>query len=211
MKMKGEVEHELAKTQIVVVHGGSAFDSYEDYIKSLRNMEVSLEYLKKKGWKDTLQEHLGDEYDVVKPYMPNRMNAKYTEWQIYFERFIPLFNDEVVLVGHSLGGIFLAKYLAENDYPKRIGALFLIAAPFDGRGSAESLGDFILPEDIENISQQCDTVFLYYSEDDVVVTLEDTLQYAERFPNVTTVALKDRGHINQPDFPEIVERIKSLQ
>ena len=103
------------KKQVVVIHGADTFDTYEDSLKFLRNFEIdSLEYFKGKNWKTSLQERLGDEFEVISPRMPNTLNAKYLEWKIWFEKLVPLLNEEVILIGHSLGGTFLAKYLAEN-------------------------------------------------------------------------------------------------
>ncbi len=42
---------------------------------------------------------------------------------------IEIFNDRIIYVGHSLGVTFLAKYLSENTFPKRIGAFILITPP----------------------------------------------------------------------------------
>lgn len=119
------------KKQLLVIHGGDAFETYDDYLKYLKTREISLERLKSNGWKKNLSDILGEEYDVLLPQMPNSQNARYLEWKIWFERLIPLLNETVVLVGHSLGGIFLAKYLSENDFPKQVKATFLIAAPYN--------------------------------------------------------------------------------
>ncbi len=56
--------------------------------------------------------------------MPNALNAKYLEWKILLGRLAPCFNKEAAFIGHSLGGIFLAGYLAENEFPKKILAFF---------------------------------------------------------------------------------------
>jgi len=107
------------KKQVILIGGGTVFGTYKEFLNFLRNMEVSIEYLQKVGWKDTLQEKLGSDFDVVKLKMPNNMNAKYEEWKIYFEKYTELFDNEIILIGHSLGGIFLVKYLSENVFPKK--------------------------------------------------------------------------------------------
>ncbi|OHB10498.1 MAG: hypothetical protein A3I21_02150 [Candidatus Zambryskibacteria bacterium RIFCSPLOWO2_02_FULL_39_69] len=100
------------KKQVVVIHGGDTFETYEKYLDFLCNYEIdSLDYFKHKGWKSILQEKLGDDFEVIRPQMPNKINAKYLEWRIWFEKLVPLLNPEVILVGHSMGGILNAKYL----------------------------------------------------------------------------------------------------
>lgn len=103
------------KQQVFVIHGGTAFNTYEEYFEYLTKKEVSLEKLQGRDWKINLQDDLGDGYEVFLPKMPNSQNAVYKEWCIWFEKFLPLLNDGVILVGHSLGAVFLAKYLSEHD------------------------------------------------------------------------------------------------
>ena len=64
--------------------------------------------------------------------MPLKEDAKYEDWKIYFERYIPFLRNDCILVGSSLGAMFLAKYLSENKFPKKILATFLVCPPFDG-------------------------------------------------------------------------------
>ncbi len=138
------------KKQIVVIHGGDSFDTHEEYLSFLKSFEINdLSYFTGENWKTTLQERLGDNFDVILPRMPNPLNARYAEWKIWFDKLVPFLDDGVILVGHSLGGIFLAKYLSENKFPKTITATILISAPFDGEGDEESLVDFILPSSLE--------------------------------------------------------------
>src|SRR3989344_659248 len=119
------------KTQVFVIHGGHARDSHQDYLEHLIKKNVTLEDLRSSDWKRHLAENLGENFDVYIPQMPCKENAKFAEWKIWFEKFVPYFEDGIIFVGHSLGGIFLAKYLEENEFPKKIRGTFLVAAPFN--------------------------------------------------------------------------------
>ena len=197
--------------QVIVIGGGDTFDSYEDWFDFLENKkEPRFKTLMDTDWKDDLQENLGKQFEVLIPSMPNKQNAKYEEWKIWFEKHIPHFDEEVVLVGHSLGGIFLAKYLAENNYPKDIAGTFLVAAPHDDKEAEYTLGDFTLPEDLLLLSKQAGTLSFYHSDDDPVVPPADLAKYQKQLPEATLRSFTDRGHFSG-DFPEIVEDIKKLE
>lgn len=195
------------KKQIIVIHGGDTFDSYEDYLKYLIEWEVSKSMLTSKGWKSSLQAELGEGYEVLLPKMPNEFNCKYLEWKIWFEKFIPFFNEEIILVGYSLGGIFLAKYLAENTLVITIKAVFLIAAPFDDVDTA-SLADFTLPSSLEIMEKQVTHIYLFQSQDDPVVPFEELAKYQAKLPSAQTRIFTDKGHFNQENFPELVDEIQ---
>ena len=196
------------KKQVVVIHGGDTFDTYEKYLRFLKRFDIDFEdYIgEKKGWKSNLQASLGEEYEVALPDMPNSFNAKYPEWQIWFEKFIPFLNGGVILVGHSLGGTFLAKYLSENTFQKKISGVFLISAPFDDAPDY-SLVDFALPK---KLNLQTKNVVIYHSSDDRVVPFVDLNKYSSAINNATVKQFADRGHFKQPEFSELVEDIKNL-
>lgn len=200
------------KKQIIVIHGGDTFGTYGEYIQFLKDWQIDFEDYRavKSGWKSRLGSDLGDDFEVIQPNMPNKMNAKYFEWKIWFEKFIPYFESEVVLVGHSLGGIFLAKYLSENDFKKKIKAVFLVASPFNAEGADYSLSDFILPESLAKMEAQCDKIFLYHNKDDQVVPFSALGKYRGQFKNAEIKIFENRGHFNQEEFAELVEDIKGL-
>ncbi len=197
------------KTQVIVIHGGNAFEKYEDYISSLRTKEVSLERLQFKNWKSTMADRLGEDFDVLCPQMPNSANARYLEWKIWFERITPLFGTEVILIGHSLGGIFLAKYLSENELPKKIIATFLIASPFN-TADQHPLVDFIISKDLTRLEKQGGKIFIYHSKDDTIVPFSDSESYAEALPKAELRVFEDKGHFNMLEFPELVEGIRNI-
>lgn len=194
--------------QVIVIHGGDSFDSYERYLATLKNCEVSIEsFLPRKRWKDNLQSELGDNFQVFLPQMPNKYNARYEEWKIWFERMFPFLEGEPILVGHSQGGIFLLKYLSENNFPKRIKTLLLVAPP---HSETPEIGDFALTNSFDGIERQCPVIHLYQSRDDKVVPFGETERYKKDLPNIKLCIFEDRGHFLQENFPEIVSDIKSF-
>ncbi len=197
------------KQQILLIHGGSTFNTYEEYINFLKTKEVTLEKLLRKDWKQNLQAAIGDKYLVVAPQMPNAQNARYPEWKIRFERIIPVLDKTIILIGHSLGAIFLAKYLSENDVSKNIKATFLVAAPYT-ETTGESLTDFKITSNLKNLERQAGKIFLYQSKDDPVVMYADYEIYQKELPNAEAKIFEDRQHFNQAELPEIIEDIQSL-
>ncbi len=195
--------------QVFVIHGGNAYDSYEKYFISLRNKQVTLEDLRRTDWKMMLQQKLGDEFEVYVPSMPSKQNAKYAEWKIWFEKFVPFMEPNVILVGHSLGAIFLAKYLSENAYPVTIRATLLVGAPFNTLTN-HPLADFNLGTDLTLLSKQAGEIFLYHSKDDNVVPYSNFQDYQHALPDARAFSFNDRGHFVGEHFPEILETIRSL-
>lgn len=199
------------KQQIVTIHGGTTFDNHDDFIAYLKNRDVTIDNFKPRtDWKSSLQKNLGDAFEALSPGMPNGGNARYEEWKIWFERMIPFLNDSAILIGHSLGGIFLAKYLSENIFPKSIRALILVAAPFDDSDSDESLGDFTLPPILEKIAAQVKNIYVLHSEDDPVVPFAQMRKYTAALPTAHTIIFKDKKHFNQETFPEMLELIAKI-
>ena len=197
------------KTQVVVIHGGDAFQKYEDYLESLRTNDVSLKKVRLVGWKAKLAKDLGEDFDVLLLRMPNAQNARYNEWKIWFERFIPLFEDEIVLIGHSLGAIFLVKYLSENIYPKKIKSTLLIGAPYNTPNN-HPLVDFTITTSLDIFVKQSGKIVFYHSKDDEIVPFENLERYKIAIPNATFNVFENRGHFNDESFPEIVGLIESF-
>lgn len=198
------------KKQVVMIHGGTTFEKNKDYISFLENMEVDLNKYRKTKWSDRFRSDLGVNYDVLLLRMPNPMNAKYREWEIIFKKIASLLNENVILVGHSLGAIFLVKYLSKNEFPKRIKATVLISPPYDSSDTDESLGDFALPKSLSGLKEQAGEILIYHSEDDEVVPFSHLEKYIKALPEATIRKFKKRGHFNQPEFPELVRDIKKL-
>lgn len=199
------------RKQIVIIHGGNTFNKYIDFFNSILNKEVKKDdFSYKEDWKASMSKKLGDNFEIFIPRMPNSNNAKYKEWEVWFNKLISFLNDGIILIGHSLGGLFLAKYLSTNPNLKvKINALILIAPPFEETCIGD-LGTFKLKKSIKNINTLVNKIFLIQSEDDMIVAPINMDKYLNELPKAKTMLFKDRGHFNQPEFPELYEIIKSL-
>ncbi len=198
------------KKQILIISGGDTFESYDDFLNYLKNTKADIQRMKeiKDDWKPLLRENLGEEYEVFIPTMPNKYNAKYEEWKIWFEKIIPQLNDGLILIGHSLGASFLIKYLSENEIQRVIKALFLVGTPYDVDCFGFGLASFALPE---KINMPTKNIFLYHSKDDFVVPFSAFEKYKVIFPNAIFKEFEDRTHFIDDNFPELSVDIKSLK
>jgi len=201
------------KQQVVVIHGGDAFATYEEYISYLKDFELDFESLKKttRSWKKNLSSDLGDNFEVISPRMPNGYNAKYLEWKIWFEKLIPYLEPGIIFVGHSLGGIFLAKYLSEENFPKQIKGCFLVAPPFnEDENGTRKIVEFTLPASLKKFEEQGGSITIYHSKDDPIVPFGELLKYKKEIPSARTVEFHNQEHFFGEHFPELVTDITSL-
>lgn len=188
--------------QILIIHGGDSFSSYDAYIRSLRSLEISYDRLRpQKKWKTWLVEQL-PEADVLLPTFPNCSNAVYDEWVIYFEKLLPFLHDEVYLIGHSLGAMFLAKYLNEAPLNKPVKKLLLVAGGYDDE-SMEDLGSFKVTS-AKNLPQSADEIHLFHSEDDPVVPYSELAKFQADLPDAIIHSFENRGHFLDESFPELL-------
>ncbi len=202
------------KPQIVLIHGGNAFNPNQDLLEKIRTKPVTIDKFKNvKSWREHIEDSFKDQFEIFMPKMPNKESAKYEEWKAWFERLVPFLNDDVALIGHSLGAMFLIKYLSENTFPKKIKLLALVAPPYFGKDNKHEKSDFFFassPESFESIAHQAGNIYLFHSKDDEIVPFSDFEIYKQNLPSAQAMAFTDRGHFNLPEFPELVEIIKAV-
>lgn len=208
--------YKFMKKQVFYVHGGDSYNKYEDYLQSLRTTTVrNLPGSKSSTfWTKTLVEDLGEDYEVFMPTMPNKHNAQYEEWKIWFERHFEYMRDEIILVGWSLGGMFLAKYLSENKPPFSIKSLFLLATPsgeyIEEQDGADCLSFKFSAESATNIAKIAQNIEIWHSEDDFVVPITEAYWYQKHLPKAKLRLFKDKNHFLVPELPELIADIKQF-
>ena len=192
--------------QILIIHGGDSFSTYEAYLDNLRSSTIDYARLKpQEKWKTWLSAQLPDD-DVLLPTFPNGWNAVYDEWVIYFEKLIPFLKEDVCLIGHSLGAMFLTKYLHGTPLPRKVRQLILVAGQY-GTQEYDDLGSFVV-ESAEGLDRSADEIHLFYSRDDPVIDFASLAQYQHDIPDAIAHIFDTRGHFLGPTFPELLEILR---
>ena len=201
------------KKQVLYIHGGEAFKNYNTFLERLKTKDIwdLPSESKKVKWTGNFADNLGSDYEVFMPAMPNKQNAKYEEWEIWFERHFEHLHDGVILIGCSLGAMFLAKYISENKLPFKVKSLYLMAAVVeDEKFNDEDCGDFMLPlDDMGVIKDRVDRIFILHSKDDFLVPFEHASKLKNAIPGSKIVVFEDKNHFLIEEFPELIEHIKN--
>ncbi|MFA6520678.1 MAG: alpha/beta hydrolase [Candidatus Paceibacterota bacterium] len=201
------------KTQIFLIHGGNTFKTQKDYLYYLKTKKISLE--PKVRWSDAyLDKELGGNFEIIRPRMPLQDNAKYGEWKMWFERHIPFLRNNIILIGNSLGGIFLAKYLSEHKFSKKILATILVCPPFDNslETKEELVGGFKLKGNLSLLEKNSKNLSLLFSKDDDIVPVSHAEKYRNKLKKAKIIIFKSKnGHFKVSRFPEIITIINSLK
>ena len=157
----------------------------------------------------SLQKELGPAYDVHYPTMPLDKNAGYSDWKDQIAAELAGPPDEVTLVGHSVGGSMLLKFLSEERVDRSIAGLFLIATPyFDGDG-IWNYAAFTLAQNFAEKLSSIRRIFLYHSRDDEIVPFAHLALYAAKLPRAIIREFDGRGHQFGNELAEIASDIKN--
>jgi predicted alpha/beta hydrolase family esterase len=180
------------KKQVLFIHGGGQ-GAYEEDKKMAAN----------------LRDALGAVYAVRCPRMPNEDRPEYEAWKNQIAKEITALEGEVILVGHSLGGSILIKYLSEEKVEKPIAGIFLIAPPYWGAEDWE-VGEYELRKDFETKLRKGLPVFFYHSCDDEWVLFAHLALYTAKLPRATIHEFGGRGHQFNNDLSEVARDISRL-
>ena len=142
----------------------------------------------------SLQNALGSAYDVHYPKMPTEDSATYEDWKTLIETELATLVGEVILVGHSVGGSVLLKYLSEVRVEKPIAGLFSMATPYWGADKFWTWDEVRLPQDVAKKLTSIPRIFLYHSRDDEVVPFSHLALYAAILRQATIREVDGRGH-----------------
>lgn len=197
---------------IVILHGWDSWGSHDDYLNFLK-LTYRIEAYEPTGlgavstsWKETLRNRAFDRWwKVFAPTFPCKQNAKYEEWKMVLDRVIEMIPEysEVVIVGHSLGGNFAIKYLAETDLKNRsVSSLHLVAACCNE-------WSFSQPDASgwQHVSQSVPNIHIWHAEDDMIVPISSAEYLFERFPQAIFHRFGTWGHLRMGEFPELEEEI----
>jgi uncharacterized protein len=166
-------------------------------------------YIEDRHLADSLERALGAGYEVQYPQMPDEENCPYPEWQAQIDARLAAATGAIALVGHSIGGSVLLKYLCDRRPTAHIAGLFVIAAPYWGADEAWRWEEVALPEDAAaKLAGEWPLIF-YHSRDDESVPFAHLELYAAKLPRATFRTFDGRGHQFRNDLSEVATDIKA--
>jgi hypothetical protein len=182
--------------QILFIQGGGsgAYKEDEKLVANLRNA-------------------LGDTYEVHYPKMLKESDPDYLRWKPRIRKELAALKGRIILIGHSLGGSFLLKYLSEEKTSIRIAGIFLMATPYWGGDGWRYAGykRVALPKDFVTKLPSGTPIFFYHSRDDEVVPFAHLALYRKKLPKATIRVLAGRGHQFNNDLSEVATDVKNLE
>ncbi|WP_164670724.1 RBBP9/YdeN family alpha/beta hydrolase [Virgibacillus doumboii] len=157
-----------------------------------------------------LQKNLGDKCNLLYPEMPDPEDPKYRPWKEQLEREIALLDNEVILIGHSLGAAVLLKYLSEEKFRPSISGLFLIASPYWGKDNDWQFEEFTLADNFTENLPKISQLVIYHSRNDEIVPFAHLEHYAKALPQAVTHVVEGADHAFSSGLPELVDDIKHM-
>lgn len=183
----------------VIVHGRPTKEIYySDEYPSSSNF----------AWIPWLQKQLIiNDIKTDTPEMPLAFEPNYDVWKKELERFD--IGQDTILVGHSAGGGFLLKWLAQNA-DARVQKLILVAPSIDPYN--KSTTGFCRFELSDEVANQVQEIHLLVSDEDSEGVMKSIKIIRETIPTVRVHEFKGYGHfipahMGKSAFPELVKII----
>ena len=156
-----------------------------------------------------VRQSLGSGFRIMCPAMPAPTKPSYEGWTLKLETLLRSEKPPPILVGHSLGGSVLLKYLSEHKPKVPAAGLFVVAAPYWG-STQWNVEEFVLRKGFARSLPDSLEICLYQSRDDDVVGIDHLSRYSRAIPQAT-VRLVDRGgHTFKDGLRELNDDIRAL-
>lgn len=156
-----------------------------------------------------LQKSLGTGYEIAYPIIEDPEAPTYNMWKTVFDEEFSALYGKIILIGHSLGGSLLLKYLSENESDIRIDGLLLVAAPYWGKYGWD-MEEFILRKDFSKFLPPIASVHLFHCTNDPVIPFEHLKLYQGNLANAVAHELRCNSHAFADGLPELVATIKKI-
>ncbi len=157
----------------------------------------------------SLRDALGTEYRILYPEMPEADDEGYEAWKARISKELDALEGEIILVGHSVGGAILLKYLSEEKVRQPIAGLFLVAAPYFGAPNWQ-VDEVTLRKGFASQLPQSAPIFLYHSRDDDVVPFAHLALYRKKLPQATLREFDQGGHQFNNDLSQVAADIEEM-
>lgn len=169
----------------------------------------------KGNWFPWLKKELEEkDYQVFVPQFPHPKDHHLPDWLGVLKEYDRHINEKTILIGHSLGGLFLLRVLERLSKP--VYAAFLVATPVGVRpilyyDSDEKFSGFRF--DWEKIRKGAKHFTAYHSDNDPYISLGNGEELAKQL-GVKLTFIPKAGHINAESgytkFDQILRDIEKI-
>lgn len=164
------------------------------------------------GWRPYVMRELA-KHDIYacSLSMPAPAEPVLSEWLEEVVRHIERnSNDEIYLVGHSLGGTTILRLLEKFDFPNLKGVV-IVSAPCR-KGNNEKIKEFLDKEfDWSKMKGKVGSVSVIHGDDDPLVPLEQAEEIAKEL-NGKLIVISNGKHLNgSAGFVELKEVVEELR
>lgn len=182
------------KVKFLAVHGSPGIN------------DIISEKASENFWFPYLKESIDKQhYEVVVPEMPDFYNPDYDAWKNHLDSLNLDLGQHDIVVGHSLGCAFLAKYIVEKNL--RLSQLVLVAPGLIPASEKSRLVEFYKQIEISpKLKDLVKKIILVVSSDDSEHILQSSKEYLDIL-NCKVVDFADKGHFLQTSFPELLKVI----
>ncbi|MFA6527958.1 MAG: alpha/beta fold hydrolase [Candidatus Gracilibacteria bacterium] len=152
------------------------------------------------------------EKEGIKVFVPNFGQDEvpsFEKWTLVLEAILKDLNPvETVLIGHSLGGALIPRFLSGWKGEPFL-AVFLVAAPFDGLGWPTLRPFFkkgVISDDVRGCAKK---FFIINSDNDPYVPLDHGYKYQEVLGGEVIVE-KGKEHLWQEEYGKLKEMVMGI-
>lgn len=168
-----------------------------------------------KNWIPWLRGELAKrKLDVIVPNFPILKYQNYDNWSKVLKAYLDIgcINENTIFITHSLGCIFLIKFILENKVNiKRIVAVAGFNNLYFDDDEELYRSFYIDNERLKNINKYCKDVICIYSDNDSFVSLDAISTFNLSF-NCQRILINGAGHFNKESgFDEFKEILKYLK
>lgn len=164
-----------------------------------------------KNWFPWLKEELSvRKKTYLVPHFPSFEKQNYFHWSTILESYLKAgcITEDTIFITHSLGGIFLVKFLLENQL--KVKKLILVSA-FNNTVFSEdnSLYDSFYIEDsrLEELRKYCGETLCIYSDNDPYVSENSATNFADKI-GAEKLLIEGAGHFTGKngyfEFPQLL-------
>ena len=157
-------------------------------------------------------------YNVIMPNFPIRSEASFVKWSNILDKYKHLFNEDTIVIAHSIGNPFYIKYIYNNNLKSKA---YISVAGFcdlftvDGREDLNlAFKDFAVTDDnINYLKKAVPNRYSLYSNNDHVIPLNILESFITKIES-NPVFIQGVGHMGNRDnitrLPQIEQIIESI-